>query len=306
MNEGYKKQVGLLIRIIPLLYRIKKFAIHGGTAINLFVSNMPRYSVDIDVTYTLIEDREKSFFEINCLLLSLKIQIERAIPNIKVIHKPEILKLQCTLDGATVKIEVNGTKRGIIDNIEVRELCEKAQFEFNTNCKANIVSISQLYGGKIAAALSRQHPRDLFDFKYMEIDSFISIKNGLMLSLLGSDKPIIESLNPNRTDQKQALENQFKGMTNIEFTYEDFEETREDLINKIQSIFKDYDKEFILSFERGEPDWSKCCAGDISNYPSVKWKLQNILNLKSSNIDKYNEGVEKLQDYFSKRYSIPK
>lgn len=299
MNEGYKKQVGLLIKIIPLLYRIKEFAIHGGTAINLFVRNMPRYSVDLDITYTLIQDRETSFYEINRLLLLLKTQIERAIPNVKVIHKPAILKLQCTADGATVKIEVNGTKRGVIGDIEERELCEKAQFEFQANCKANIVSISQLYGGKVAAALSRQHPRDLFDCKYMEVDSFESIKNGLMLCLLGSDKPIIESLNPNRIDQKQALENQFKGMTDIEFTYEDFELSRDNLIKKIHSIFNDDDKNFILSFEKGEPNWTKCCAGDISNYPSVKWKLQNILNLKSSNIEKYNEGVEKLKDYFS-------
>lgn len=299
MNEVYRKQVGLLIKIVPLLYRIKEFAIHGGTAINLFVRNMPRYSVDLDVTYIPIQDREISLSEINRLLSVLKSQIEKAIPNVKVIHKTAILKLQCTADGATIKIEVNGTKRGIIGYVEIRELCAKAQSEFQANCKANIVSISQLYGGKIAAALSRQHPRDLFDYKYMEVDGFDSIKNGLMLCLLGSDKPIVESLNPNRTDQKKALEKQFKGMTDIEFTYEDFEESRESLINKLHSVFTDDDKDFILSFEKGEPLWSKCCAGDISNYPSVKWKLQNILKLKESNIEKFNEGIEKLQNYFS-------
>lgn len=297
MNETYKKQVGLLIKIVPLLYRIKEFAIHGGTAINLFVRDMPRYSVDLDITYIPIKDRESSLAEINTLLLTLKSQIERAIPNVKVIHKPAIWKLQCTADGATVKIEVNGTKRGIIGNVEVRELCLKAQNEFNANCKANIVSLSQLYGGKIAAALSRQHPRDLFDYKYMEVESFNVVKEGLMLCLLGSDKPIVESLNPNLTDQRQALDNQFKGMTDTPFTYEEFESARIDLINKVNSLFDKSDKEFLLSFEMGEPNWKKCCAGDLSEHPSIKWKLQNILNLKYSNFTKFNSGVEKLRDY---------
>ena len=47
MNDIYKKQVALLIRIMPSVYRIKDFAVHGGTAINLFHKNMPRYSVDM-------------------------------------------------------------------------------------------------------------------------------------------------------------------------------------------------------------------------------------------------------------------
>ena len=49
-DETYKRQVSLLIRIMPSVYRIKDFAVHGGTAINLFHKNMPRYSVDIGIT----------------------------------------------------------------------------------------------------------------------------------------------------------------------------------------------------------------------------------------------------------------
>ena len=89
--------------------------------------------------------------------------------------------------------------------------------KFSMACKARTVSYSQLYGGKITAALSRQHPRDLFDCKYMEISSFGDVKDGFMLCLLGSDKPIIESLQPNSIDQTDALENQFKGMSECRF-----------------------------------------------------------------------------------------
>lgn len=297
MNETYKKQVALLIRIMPLVYKIPDFAVHGGTAINLFVKNMPRYSIDVDLTYLPLKNREESLKEINNHLIALKQQIEKAISGIRVIHKPAVLKLQCTYLGATVKIEVNGIKRGIIGKVEKKELCEKAQKEFQMSCVARVVPVSLLYGGKIAAALGRQHPRDLFDYKYMEIESFEDVKNGLIFYLLGSDKPLIESLQPNPIDQKQALENQFKGMSDVPFDYADFEAARKDLIEKINQNLTNIDREFLLSFESGNPDWEKCCAGDLSSFPSIQWKLKNIHTLKEKNLSKFNEGIEKLRQF---------
>lgn len=300
MSDIYKRQVSLLIRIMPSVYRIKDFAVHGGTAINLFYKNMPRYSVDIDLTYIPIQDREESLRTIEEHLKTLKVNIEKSIPNIKVIPKYDVWKLQCTLNGATVKIEVNTIKRGIIGETEDKMLCEKAQIEFSMACKARTVSYSQLYGGKITAALSRQHPRDLFDCKYMEIFSFDDVKNGFMLCLLGSDKPIIESLQPNSIDNTDALENQFKGMTDVEFSYADYEEARINLITQVNAALTETDKDFIISFENGTPDWSKCCAGDLSNYPSVKWKLNNINKLKETNLQKHQNGVERLIQFFGR------
>lgn len=300
MSDIYKRQVSLLIRIMPSVYRIKDFAVHGGTAINLFYKNMPRYSVDIDLTYIPIQDREESLRTIEEHLKTLKVNIEKSIPNIKVIPKYDVWKLQCTLNGATVKIEVNTIKRGIIGETEDKMLCEKAQIEFSMACKARTVSYSQLYGGKITAALSRQHPRDLFDCKYMEISSFDDVKNGFILCLLGSDKPIIESLQPNSIDNTDALENQFKGMTDVEFSYADYEEARINLITQVNAALTETDKDFIISFENGTPDWSKCCAGDLSNYPSVKWKLNNINKLKETNLQKHQNGVERLIQFFGR------
>ena len=297
MNETYKKQVALLIRIMPLVYKIKDFAVHGGTAINLFVKDMPRYSVDVDLTYLPVKNREESIKEINNHLSTLKQQIEKVIPGIRIIHKSAVLKLQCTFGGATVKIEVNGIKRGIIGEVEEKELCEKAQKEFKMSCVARIVPFSSLYGGKIAAALGRQHPRDLFDYKYMEVESFDDIKNGLLFYLLGSDKPLLESLQPNPVNQKQALENQFKGMSDVPFEYTDFEIARKKLIEQVYQNLSDTDKEFLLSFENGNPEWDKCCAGDLSVYPAIQWKLKNIRTLKDTNSSKFNEGIEKLRKF---------
>lgn len=254
---------------MPEIYKIKEFAVHGGTAINLFVKNMPRYSVDADLTYIPIQDRLTSLNNINSKLQELKQGVEKTIPDIKVIHKLDVLKLICTYNDSIVKIEVNGTKRGIIGDTVDMQLCEQALKEFNMGCKARIVSFSQLYGGKITAALSRQHPRDLFDCKYMSINSFDEVKDGFMLCLLGSDKPIIESLQPNEIDQTEALENQFQGMSDVSFTYNDYLQTRSELIKLVNKSLTHEDKEFLLTFEQGLPDWTLCCAGDLSKYPSV-------------------------------------
>lgn len=299
MNDIYRRQVALLIRVMPLVFKIKAFAVHGGTAINLFHRNLPRYSVDIDITYIPLEDRNTSLKNINTHLANLKTAIERAVPGIRVIHKPDVWKLQCTKDGTTIKIEVNGTKRGILGDTEKMQLCEKAKAEFGMSCFANIVSWSQLYGGKIAAALSRQHPRDLFDCRDMTSDDFEAVKNGFMLCLLGSDKPIIESLNPNPIDQREALDNQFEGMTNVPFNYDDYQKARLNLLEVVNQGLTDDDKAFLISFEDGNPDWSKCCAGDLSYYPSVRWKLQNIAKIKSNNPTKHKEGVDKLMGYLN-------
>ena len=164
-------------------------------------------------------------------------------------------------------------------------------------CKARTVSFSQLYGGKITAALSRQHPRDLFDCKYMNISSFDDVKDGFMLCLLGSDKPIIESLVPNEIDQTDALEKQFDGMSDVAFSYDDYKQARRKLIELVQKGLTEDDKRFLLSFEEGVPDWTICSAGDLSCYPSVQWKLLNIEKLKETNIKKYEQGIKKLQNF---------
>ncbi|MBP8089337.1 MAG: nucleotidyl transferase AbiEii/AbiGii toxin family protein [Phocaeicola sp.] len=299
MDDIYRRQVALLIRIMPSVFRIKDFAVHGGTAINLFYKNMPRYSVDIDLTYIPITDRRTSIDVINTHLTQLKQMIERTVPGIKVVHKPDVLKLQCSYEGAMVKIEVNGTKRGIIGATGDHMLCARAQNEFQMGCKARIVSFSQLYGGKITAALSRQHPRDLFDCKYMEIDNFKDVKDGFMLCLLGSDKPIIESLRPNSIDQTEALEKQFAGMSDVPFSYADYEDARINLVKMVNDNLDSADKDFLLSFEVGNPIWNLCCAGDLSAYPSVRWKQQNIIKLKEINPQKHLDGINKLRESFS-------
>ena len=301
MNKTYRQQVELLLKIIPTLSGIESFAIHGGTAINLYVLDLPRYSVDIDVTYTPIKPREESFAEIHRNLSIIKEKVKSIIPDVVVTEKPN--KIYCTQRGIMVKIEVSGTKRGLIEPTLIKPLCSAAQNEFETANKAKIVSLSQLYGGKITAALDRQHPRDLFDVKLMFdfVANFEQVKKGFLYCLLGGDRPIIESLSPNRIDQQETMIKQFSGMTDIPFSYNDYEETREKLIDFINFNLIQQDKEFLIAFEAGNDLLQFIDYQEYLQFPSVQWKLQNINKLKEINPIKHRESVKKLENYLMKK-----
>ncbi|GHT08390.1 hypothetical protein AGMMS49525_17580 [Bacteroidia bacterium] len=198
-----------------------------------------------------------------------------------------------------VKIEVNGIQRGLIGETVELPLCEKAKAEFELFCKARTVSFSQLYGGKIGAALNRQHPRDLFDCQHMNINSFEEIKKGLIYNILSSPKPVVELLSPNPIDQSEALENQFKGMTDIPFTYADYEQARQQLITFVNENLTLNDKEFLVSYEEGNPAWD-ASEYSFSNYPSIQWKQLNIKKLMNENFTKHKQGIEKLKAWLYK------
>lgn len=301
MNSEYAKKVEILLRMIPIVTEEGVFAVHGGSAINLFVRNLPRYSVDIDLTYILLEDRNSSLTHINEHLSSIAKKAKKAFRGMHIVEKPDICKLLCEYQGRQIKIEVNQTKRGIIGGDVIRKpVCDKAQDEFGLYCETDIVPMTLLYGGKIAAALSRQHPRDLFDVKYMEYP-FTKTREGVLFCLLGSDRPIHESFAPNLIDQHDALLNQFEGMTDTPFTYEEFEQTRAKLIKDVNALITPQDKEFLLSFERAEPDWDNFEFPHFQNYPSVKWKLQNLQKLKSQDTDKLMAEVQKLLTIFDRK-----
>ena len=89
------------------------------------------------------------------------------------------------------------------------------------------------------------------------------------------------------------------GMTDIPFSHSDYTQVRNYLIHWVNENLDDRDKEFLLSFESGTPDWSKCSSGDLSAYPSVQWKLLNIERLKSSNPKKHEEGIAKLKAHLN-------
>lgn len=298
MRETYKKQVSLLLDILPEITKEEVFALHGGTAINLFCLNMPRLSVDIDLTYIpATNNRKEDLSNIRSALERIKERLKIQIPHISFSDSAkaeEALKLICTVSDAMVKIEVNQINRGLIAEPEIMVLCNKAQETFDKFCEVRSVSMKQIWGGKINAALDRQHPRDLFDVKNLltEIGLTPEIKEGFIFFLLCGKRPLHELLRPNLIDQSVIFESQFKGMTDVPFEYEEYLLTRELLTKTINDSLTKEDKEFLLAFSQGEPNWTKV---DYSAYPAIRWKLLNINKLKQNNPQKHKEQVDMLR-----------
>jgi len=71
-------------------------------------------------------------------------------------------------------------------------------------------------------------------------------------------------------------------MTSIEISCETLQETRAKIFEIISLAFTDQEKEFLISFKRGEPKWDLISVENIQNFPSVKWKLHNIQNMTSA------------------------
>ncbi|QQS34425.1 MAG: nucleotidyl transferase AbiEii/AbiGii toxin family protein [Acidobacteriota bacterium] len=296
---NYRKQVSLLLSVLPEVAKEKSFALHGGTAINLFVRNMPRLSVDVDLTYIPVEDRATSLENIQAALRRIKERIELAIKDVRITDRSADGKLLVSFHEIVVKIEVNLVARGTVDEPKGIALCSLAQGEFDAFCVMPVVPIGQLFGGKICAALDRQHPRDLFDVKHLlENEGFSDeIKSGFLLALISSERPIHEVIDPHLLDQQSVLENHFTGMSNEVFPYQDFEETRTKLLSTIDERLTDEDRSFLLSIKGLEPDWNRY---DFEKFPAVQWKLLNLRRLKDSNPNKYLEQYEALKSKLEK------
>ena len=82
-SSVYAQKVELLLRLIPIVMEEEVFAIHGGTAINLFLKNLPRYSVDIDLTYIPLADRQTSLDDINMHLKAIAENAKKAFKGTK-------------------------------------------------------------------------------------------------------------------------------------------------------------------------------------------------------------------------------
>lgn len=293
ISKQYSDQVELLLAVLPEIAKETDLVLYGGTAINLFIRNLPRISVDIDLKYIHHHNREKAFPEIDNSIRQIVSRLSRNLPECKLIEDIRLKKLLVIRNGVSVKVEINIVQRGCLGNPEVFSLCTNAVLEYNVDVDMRIVSFGQLYGGKICAALDRQHPRDLFDVRDLLANEGINsdVKAGLLLSILSSPRPVHELLQPNLLDQSVAFERQFNGMTVDPFTYEDFEKTRLELIEAVRSSFDSSDRQFLLDFVNLKPNWSNY---DFSEFPAIRWKLMNLEKLRNENESKYDDQINML------------
>ena len=200
-RDGYRAQIELLIRCLPAVASAPDFALKGGTAINLFLRNMPRLSVDIDLTYLPASDRDTALIDIRSQLATIAEGLKQTVPGTNVqLVEGDAPKLLVNRSAARVKIEPSVVIRGSLVPPVQSELCEAAQEAYELFVEIPRLDSADLYAGKLCAALDRQHPRDLFDVMNLQAAGAIpdSIRQAFVAYLAGHRRPIAELLQPNR------------------------------------------------------------------------------------------------------------
>ncbi|MGD9108811.1 MAG: nucleotidyl transferase AbiEii/AbiGii toxin family protein [Gammaproteobacteria bacterium] len=288
MRENYLKQVAFLLDILPVLNEYEVFALKGGTAINFFYQNAPRLSVDIDLSYLPVEPREQFLLNLTQALENLVYAIQKVDKNINIKRHytnkdKQLSKLRIFKEDVEVKIEPNLVLRGYVFEPATQRLCKQLQDQFLQSFKINTMSKADVYGGKICAALDRQHPRDLFDVKLLLDHEKISddIRKAFIVYLASSPRPMSELLNPNLINISDIFFKEFAGMTNISVTLEELLETREKLLGIIQKELTEKERLFLCSIKQGEPDWSLIDLPHIQQLPAIQWKLANIRKMET-------------------------
>lgn len=285
-NSIYYRQVQLLVRVLPLLDSEKCFALKGGTAINLFYRKLPRLSVDIDLLYLPFDGREEALTNIREALTRLSVLIKQVIPGIRIQNTHEqsqALRLILQLGDVRIKVELSPVIRGTVFPVKRMEVCELVENEFGY-AEIQVASLPDLYAGKICAALDRQHPRDLFDVKFLlESEGFTEdLRKTFLVFLISHQRPMAELLSPHRKDIRDIYLSEFVDMAKVNIPVEELEQTREDLITIIHQNMTDDERNFLLSFKNQNPRWELLGLENIeevSNLPSVKWKLLNLSNM---------------------------
>jgi predicted nucleotidyltransferase component of viral defense system len=282
LSEHYQHQVALLIETIPFVAEEPQFALKGGTAINLFFRDMPRLSVDIDLTYLPVAPRPESLAAINAAMRRVAESIRKGLRGARVtevINAREkiVTKLTIQRGDAQIKIEVTPVLRGCVFEPEIRSVSPSVEKTFGY-AQMQVVSFADLYAGKIVAALDRQHPRDLFDVRDLLANEGISddLRKAFVVYLISHDRPISEVIVPRRKDIAQEFAHGFEGMTAEAVALKDLLEAREALIAAVSGDMPDTHKEFLLGFKRGQPDWSLLGVPGAADLPAVRWKQINL------------------------------
>jgi predicted nucleotidyltransferase component of viral defense system len=280
-NSLYYRQVQLLIRLLPLIAPETRFALKGGTAINLFVRAFPRLSVDIDLAYLPVNDHATAIMDISAALERLARNIEQALHGAQVDrsfrNRADALRLTIAHAGATVKIELSPVLRGTVYVPQTRAVVREVESEFGF-AEIPVVAFEDLYAGKICAALDRQHPRDWFDTRLLLDNEGLSesLKKEMLVYLVSHGRPIEELLAPRFKDIDQIYRNEFAGMTRMDIALQDLLDTRQRLIAEIHAGLNDGDKAFLCSLYEQQPQWSHLGIKGIEALPAVQWKLLNI------------------------------
>lgn len=293
MNPAYLETARLLTQVAPFVFVDDTFALKGGTAINLFVRDMPRLSVDLDLVFVdYLLSREEALASINDAIRKAAVRlIERGFQT----HIPATAagetKLLVRRGRVEVKIEANFVMRGTVQPVQRASLTPAAGETLLADLDIPVVSLEDLYGGKLVAALDRQHPRDLFDVMQLFANEGLTpgIRRAFVVYLASHNRPVHEVLFPTLRDIQYDYIHNFEGMTADPVSLDDLLAVRERLKRELQYGLDDRERRFLLSLVAGEPEWSLLEIAHLEQLPAMRWKLNNLIKLKKSNMKKFLE-----------------
>ena len=237
MNQIYLDTARLLTQVAPLVFVDDTFALKGGTAINLFIRDMPRLSVDLDLVM-----------------------------------------------------------RGTVQPVRRAALLPRARDVLLADLEIPVVSLEDMYGGKLVAAMDRQHPRDLFDVMQLFAHEGITpeIRHAFVVYLASHNRPVHEVLFSAQRDIAQEFERNFQGMTTEPVALNDLLATRDRMMRELQTGLDANERRFLLTLVTNQPDWPLLNVLHARELPGVRWKLHNLGQLQKANPKKFAEQSETL------------
>lgn len=303
MNDNYINTVRLLLAIAPAVFQSPRFAMKGGTALNLFVQDLPRLSVDIDVVFTdYTLGREEALRAIGEDLLASKSLISKmgyraSLPTSK---SGDDVKLLVEAPDARVKVEVNFVFRGTVLPTVRARLCDRAQHVFTSDIEVPMLQTAELYGSKLVTAMDRQHPRDMFDAMRMPEQHELggAIVDCFVAYLAGHNRPVHEILFPRTLPLEPTFTNEFEGMTLEPIQLSKLHEAQKRLISELPRTLSASHREFLLSIVRMDPDWDLMPFRHLSELPALRWKLLNLEKLRSRNRKRFDDQYRELVSRF--------
>lgn len=281
--EPFRQRLHLLTDLLPVVARESRFALKGGTAINLFEHDLPRLSVDVDLTWLPVGDFTQDRAAITGALDGiakalrappLRLYVAASAPA----GADGVTRLIASRPGARVQIETTPVMRGTVHPVRTMRVRPRVEAAFGF-AQMQVLDFADLYAGKLAAALSRQHPRDLFDvgalLESRRLDAVLW--RTFLVYLTASPKPACELLAPGEPrDLRIAFRTQFEGMTAEPVTVEQLLAWREDLLARIPKLMDAAACDFLRSVEREDPDFNLIGLPQAASLPGIRRKLQNL------------------------------
>lgn len=293
----YYKQVQLLLQVIPFVARHDCFALKGGTAINLFVRDFPRLSVDIDLVFLPLLERTEALSAIRVALNSICAELVAALPDIVLIKsfldRDDALRVLVSRNAVQIKIELSPVLRGTVFNPQVLPVHSVVEDEFGY-AEMNVVAHADLYAGKICAALDRQHPRDLFDVKHvLDTEGMADdLRKAVIVYIASHNRPMAELLRPKFKDISGVYHGEFLTMTEQAVSLSDLESTRVQLVDLLNASLTRDERAFLLSFKERKPVWSLLGLPGVENLPAIRWKQTNLAKMSP---DKHKQACDLLR-----------